>query len=122
MSERNTHSAIPTLLISLSSTSSFLFPPYHPYAVADRHLLHAREKRAKFQHAEKFLHFFMSNEFFHNARGISKVIGASRRIVASVLENSASSSPSFKSAMMRGLMPAFSNADSSFLSFYTSLL
>ena len=53
--------------------------------------------------------------------GFCHLIGASRLIVARVLENNASSSPFFKSSIMRALIPAARNALSSFFNFLYKL-
>ncbi len=45
------------------------------------------------------------NVSFHVFSGSAYAIGASRRIVASIFENNASSSPAISNSTMRGLMP-----------------
>ena len=73
-------------------------------------------KLLKSSSVKRFSSFLGSNDTRHSSFGMENSIGASRRMVASVFEKSASSSPSSKSFMMRSLMPTLVSAAESFLS------
>ena len=120
ISERRSHRAMATFLTSPSSAatcSSFSSGTFSSSVSAPPNICLTRAKRVRNSSSLKSIStFLISNASAHFFGGRVNEMGTLRLMVAKVFENSASSSPSFKSCIMRGFIPFSTNTCSSFLS------